>query len=456
MAQTGEMPISTAFGTWCRWRRLRWGAVALLAAVALVAGCSVVPAQSAGTLTAGVPSAATSGAGAGSAAELSAATAAVQPKSVAATTIEAPPVSGTPAIETPTPTAESAAGSADARAGCPGVRCLSIVVTGDVLLHPPLVEQAHADSPTGQGLDFGPMLAAEKPYVQAADLAICHLETPLAPPDGPFSGYPEFSVPPQVLPALVATGYDACSTASNHTLDQGTDGVNRTLDDLDAAGLAHDGSYRTAQDAHTPTIITTPHGRVGFISVAYGFNDGPPDLPWQVNTLDTDAIVAKARAARAAGADLVIVAVHAGTEYDTEPNTDQVNAARTLLASPDIDLVYGHHAHVVQPLQKIEGKWVIYGLGNNIAAQETPVDGTHRGLLVRVTFSQASTGTWTTSDIAWVPSLQDAAPPHRWCSLTAGMTCSSPAADAQALSDTMHAVNLYGADTDGAHPLDRP
>jgi poly-gamma-glutamate synthesis protein (capsule biosynthesis protein) len=336
------------------------------------------------------------------------------------------------------------------------VRCLSIVVTGDVLLHPPLVEQAHADSPTGQGFDFGPILAAEKPYVQAADLAICHLETPLAPPAGPFAGYPEFSVPPQVLPALVATGYDACSTASNHTLDQGSDGVNRTLDDLDAAGLAHDGSYRTEHDAATPTIITTAHGKVGFISVAYGFNDGPPEQPWQVNTLDTDAILAKAHAARVAGADLVIVAVHAGTEYDTEPNTDQVNAARTLLASPDIDLVYGHHAHVVQPLQKIDGKWVIYGLGNNIAAQETPVDGTHRGLLVRVTFSQDNTGAWSTSDIAWVPSLQDAAPPHRWCSLTAGTTCSSPAADAQALADTTHAVNLYGADTDGAHTLDHP
>ena len=61
------------------------------------------------------------------------------------------------------------------------------------------------------------------------------VETPLAPDGGPFSGYPEFSVPPQVLPALVAAGYDACSTASNHTLDQGTAGVNRTLDDLDAA-----------------------------------------------------------------------------------------------------------------------------------------------------------------------------------------------------------------------------
>ena len=110
----------------------------------------------------------------------------------------------------------------------------------------------------------------------------------------------------------------------------------------------------------------------------------------------------------------------------------------------------------MQPLQKINGKWVIFGLGNNIAAQETLVEGSHRGLLVRVTFSQDTTGVWTTSDIAWVPSLQDADPTHRWCSLTAGGTCVSPGADAAALAATIEAVSLYGADTDGAHPLDHP
>jgi len=338
--------------------------------------------------------------------------------------------------------------------GCPGVRCLSIAVTGDVLLHPPLVDQARLDAKDG-GLDFAPMLAGQRPYIQSADLGICHLETPLAPAGGPFTGWPEFSVPPQVLPALVATGYDACSTASNHTLDEGTAGLNRTLDDLDAAGLAHDGSYRTAHDAATPTILATEHGRVGFISAAYGSNTGPADQPWQVNNLDTDAIIAKARAARASGADLVVVAIHAGTEYETEPNSDQQSVARTLLASKDIDLVYGHHAHVVQPLQEIDGKWVIYGLGNSIASHETPIEATREGLLVRVTFSQDDAGTWTTSDVAWVPSLQNADPPHRWCSLTAGSTCTSPDVDAAALARTTAAANLYGADADGAHPLEQ-
>ena len=221
---------------------------------------------------------------------------------------------------------------------------------------------------------------------------MCHLETPLAPAAGPFEGYPEFSVPPQVLDGLLSTGFDACSTASNHTLDQGTAGLTRTLDDLDAAGLAHDGSYRTAADAETPTVISTPNGTVGLISATYGLNTGEPDEPWMVTPLDPAAIIAKAERAKAAGADIVIVAIHAGLEYETEPNSDQVDAAETLLASPAIDLVYGHHAHVVQPMEKINGKWAIYGLGNMIAAQETPIDQTHEGLLVRVTFSQTAAG----------------------------------------------------------------
>jgi len=358
------------------------------------------------------------------------------------------------AADGPAPDEPDSQAQAAGSAPCPGVRCVSIAVTGDVLLHPPLVEQARKDAAgTSRGLDFAPMLRGQLPYLATADLAVCHLETPLAPADGPFEGYPEFSVPPQILDALVTTGYDACTTASNHTMDQGFAGVVRTLDDLDAAGLAHDGSYRSAADAQTPTVIRTGPARIGLISVAYGLNTGPADEPWTVSLLDPAAIIDEAKRARAAGADVVVVAIHAGTEYETEPSSEQVAAAETLLADPAIDLVYGHHAHVVQPLQKIDGKWVIYGLGNMIASHETPIDATREGLLVRVTFSQGAAGAWTTSDVAWVPSLQNVAGGREWCSLTAGPICTSADADRIALARTTAAVNLLGADADGAQPL---
>jgi len=365
------------------------------------------------------------------------------------------PVAPSPPPPTPTPApgqlVAGPSGPYTDSPPCPGVKCVTLAMTGDVLLHPEIIQQARVDG--GGAMDFFPMLAAQQPYIQGADIGICHMETPLAPEDGPFSNYPAFSVPPQVLPAIVQTGYDACTTASNHTLDQGTEGLNRTLDDLDAAGLVHDGSYRTEQDSKNPVIINTPKARVGLISVAYDWNGFEPDYPWQTFRIDTDLIKAKAKAAKAAGADLVVVAMHAGEEYQSTPNDEQTNAAKTLLADPDIDLLYGHHVHVVQPMEKINGKWAIYGLGNNIAAQGSEVTGTRDGLLVRVQFSQDAAGAWTTSDVAWVPSYQDLYSPYRWCALGAGNVCSSPSDDADNLARTAATVNEWGADTDGAHML---
>ena len=203
-------------------------------------------------------------------------------------------------------------------------------------------------------------------------------------------------------------------------------------------------------------MIDTGHGRVGVISVTYGFNTGPPEQPWQVSTLDVDAVLATARAARAVGADLVVVAVHAGTEYDTEPNSEQRAAAEALLASPDVDLVYGHHAHVVQPLQQINGKWVIYGLGN--ALRRMPPRSTPPGKVCWSGSPSARTARAAGRPVTspGCASLQGPGPPHRWCPLTAGNSCADPALDAAVLTRTTEIVNRYGAATAGAHPLDPP
>ena len=126
------------------------------------------------------------------------------------------------------------------------------------------------------------------------------------------------------------------------------------------------------------------------------------------------------------------------------------------MTSPDIDLVYGHHAHVVQPLQQINGKWVIYGLGNAIAAHATPVDATREGLLVRVTFSQDSGVAGRPVTSLGFRRCRALGPPHRWCPLTAGNSCADPALDAAVLTRTTEIVNRYGAAAAGAHPLDQP
>ncbi|HET9141028.1 CapA family protein, partial [Actinophytocola sp.] len=151
-------------------------------------------------------------------------------------------------------------------------RSITVVAAGDVLIHPSLTEQARADG--GGRPDFAPLLAGVRPVISAADLAICHLEVPLAAPGGVLSGYPRFSAPAEVAAGLAATGYDTCSTASNHTMDRGAAGVTSTLDALDAAGVRHTGSARSAREAATPLIMEVHGVTVAQVSYTFGFNTG--------------------------------------------------------------------------------------------------------------------------------------------------------------------------------------
>ena len=348
---------------------------------------------------------------------------------------------GATASASPTAPATSTAAPSSARAlGCSETACLTITMTGDVLLHPPLWQQARADA-RGSGYDFGPLLAAQRPFVATSDLAFCHLETPLSSPGGPFRGYPSFSVPPQIALALRRTGYDACTTASNHTMDAGPAGVQRTLDVLDAAGLRHTGSARSAAEGSRPLVLDVRGTRVALLSYAYGLNGLRPDQPWRVNLIDAARIRDDARAARRAGADVVVVALHWGTEYQHEPTAAQRDLADTLLADPDIDLVYGHHAHVVQPVQRLHGKWVVYGLGNAVAAQSVHAHDTSRGLLVRVQLVRDAHGRWHDGRLDWVASGITTSP-YRWVDLRGR--------DAAGFAATRRYVDGLGAQRSGA------
>src|SRR5262245_33822247 len=119
----------------------------------------------------------------------------------------------------------------------------SLVSTGDFISQPPLSEQAARDGrETGKPHgDFSRILGAVKPMVSKADLAICHMETPVAAPGDPWTGYPIFNAPLGLVETAAAFGYDSCSTASNHVLDYGEAGLARTLDAFDRAGVKHAG-----------------------------------------------------------------------------------------------------------------------------------------------------------------------------------------------------------------------
>jgi poly-gamma-glutamate capsule biosynthesis protein CapA/YwtB (metallophosphatase superfamily) len=248
----------------------------------------------------------------------------------------------------------------------------TLTATGDVIGHMPVVRRAQHYS-HGSGYDFTPLFSGIAPRISAADLAICHQEMPLSATDTRISGYPLFNTPHELATALAKTGFDRCSTASNHSIDRGQAGIASTLNALDAAHIAHTGTARSAAESRRINIFTVRGVRLAHLSYTYGTNGlrVPADAPWSVNVTSLPAILAEAREARAAGAQFVILSMHWGTEYHVLPTPEQESQARTLLASPDIDLILGDHAHVQQPVRRIAGKYVVYGLGNLIASQST-------------------------------------------------------------------------------------
>lgn len=325
---------------------------------------------------------------------------------------------------------------------------LEVVVTGDVLLHPGLWAQAEAD---GDGeLDFGPLVEGLRPFTEGAGLAVCNMETPLAAAGGPFSGYPSFEVPPQIVPALADLGYDACTTASNHAVDAGAEGLERTLDVLADAGIATTGTYRAAEDAREPLVLDADGVRVGLVTGTYGLNGNVPDAAWRVDLLDVPEMVRKARAARAAGAEIVLAAVHAGEEYSSDPDRQQLEVTHALADSGEFDFVYGHHTHSVLPIEKRGDTWIVHGLGNSVSEHATRVPVNNEGLTVSMSFARED-GQWVAGDPVWTPHILTL-DPIRWCALPAEDVCRSPEEDAASLARTARTVGSMGAEADGARP----
>ncbi|MFD3330358.1 CapA family protein [Streptomyces sp. NPDC058701] len=307
-------------------------------------------------------------------------------------------------------------------AGAPSARGFTLVASGDVLPHTSVIRQAANDA-DGDGHDFRPMFSQVKPLVSTADLALCHMETIYGEEGGPFSGYPAFVSPPAVADALKDAGYDGCSTASNHTLDDGADGLRRTLDRFDKVGLKHAGSARTAAEAATPTLYEAGSAKVAHLAYTYDTNGYPlPEgRPWAVNLMEQDKIVTDARAARRAGADVVLVSLHWGTEWETEPDAKQLSLGKALTASrtggrPDIDMILGTHAHVPQPYEKVNGTWIVYGMGDQVAGEMFNHSGArdlrgNYGSIGRFTFAPpaASGQRWRVTTAEFVPQMMDLA-----------------------------------------------
>jgi poly-gamma-glutamate synthesis protein (capsule biosynthesis protein) len=227
-------------------------------------------------------------------------------------------------------------------------------------------------------------LAAE---LQAADIAFVNLESPFSDRGALVEHGMIFKAEPEMIEALEVAGIDIVSTANNHARDQGSHGVEFTLDWLESHHIAAAGTGRSAEAAHAGVVLERNGIRFGFLAYTYDQSNGNhPDKDERVAVMDLPRMREDV-ARMAMRADAMIVSMHAGTEYSPKPNAQQVTFARAAIDA-GASVVVGHHPHVVQPWEHYGSGVIFYSLGNLVFDQFQRVE-TQRGLLAELVFEGA-------------------------------------------------------------------
>jgi poly-gamma-glutamate synthesis protein (capsule biosynthesis protein) len=327
-----------------------------------------------------------------------------------------------------------------ARKNSPPLPTVTFAFAGDTLVHSPLVARAWENGGRVR-YDFAPMFSRIAPVVAWADLAVCHLESPVAPFGEALSTAPRYGIPGDIAVGLAAAGWDRCSTASNHSFDRGAGGIEATVTSLTSAGLGQSGMARSPLERIAP-VLDVRGVRVAHLSYTWSLNGLrlPAEQPWLTNLLDPAQIVADATDARRRGAEVVIVSLHWGVEKESRPSAYQREVAEAVTASGTVDLIVGHHAHVLQPIERVNGRWVAFGLGNHVSnmtdAYGWPAS-SQDGAVLRVTMQRRPDGTiavgrpevtptWVDRDNGWVvrPVIADLADPATPAAVRAQLSAS--------------------------------
>ena len=256
---------------------------------------------------------------------------------------------------------------------------ISFTAVGDVFsteMNLPILDGYGGGRGDGE-YDFEPYYRDVRDRIAACDISFVNQETPCAgDEDGrTYTGYPIFNTPDSSVHAIAAVGFDVANFNSNHTWDQGEYGIERTQSLFaQHPEVALVGSYASEEDRNAVRLVERNGATIAFLSYSYGCNHYGADseaFPNQYFTcqFDEDRIRAEIERAKSV-ADAVIVYMHWGTEYDTEPNDEQLGWAQWL-ADLDVDLVIGSHAHILQPVRmytSASGKQVpvVFGLSDFI------------------------------------------------------------------------------------------
>jgi len=244
----------------------------------------------------------------------------------------------------------------------PKEKRLSLIAVGDVLIH----ESVYKDAYTDGKYDFSHMFTEIEPIIKNYDLKFCNQESTIGGSVLGISGYPSFNSPDEIGDEIVELGFNLISLANNHVMDRGENAVLYSNSYWKSKDVITAGSYSNEEEMYNINIYEKNGIKYAFLAYTTSLNGY---LPKQhlVNMYSDEKVKNDIEKIKDK-VDLIIVSMHWGEEYVNYPNNEQVRIAN-YLSELGINLVIGHHPHVVQPVTYINDTLVIYSLGNFISNQ---------------------------------------------------------------------------------------
>ncbi len=285
----------------------------------------------------------------------------------------------------------------------------TLTAIGDIMCHNTQYQDAYRKET--DDYDFSYVFEEINRSIKTSDIAIGSLETCFAGKEHGYRNYPTFNSPDELAYNLKKLGIDVLSTAGNHCLDMGFEGLSRTIDVLNDADIAHIGTYQTQEDRDKILFKYVKGVKIAFINYTYGTNGIPipADKSFCVNLIDKDLIARDIESAKSQNADLIVACMHWGTEYRTSANTDQKELADFLFQN-GVDIILGNHPHVLEPMEKrtvtledgtTKDGFVIYALGNFICDQNA--ENTRNSIILNLEITKHVNGKISIDHANYIP-----------------------------------------------------
>lgn len=242
-------------------------------------------------------------------------------------------------------------------------------------------------------------------FLKGADITFGNLEGPISARGTKVGSIYFFRADPRAIEGLLYAGFDVLSIANNHIWDYGADAVRDTLTIVKNASLGVIGGGADYQEAHKPLIKEAKGIKVAFlgytdlISPSLGSKTAKPAIAF----MDIEQAIVDIKEARTL-ADLVVVSLHWGNEYETVHGRDQEKIAKALIDA-GAQLIIGHHPHVVQAVEEYGGGYIAYSLGNFVFDQNFSPE-TRRSLILKVVVDNKNISQIMPMEIIFTSSFQ--------------------------------------------------